>query len=473
VASDVDLAVQRKEKEVVMSGRSDDHLLRWEEPVDRRELLIRAGGLGAVLALGGLGGASRATAGSAQNFGNVTAYFGQFGAIAEQEGIRRYLFKGFRGDVDPVFVPITNPTLFVDRVRAEAKAGKGNIDLLVGLHGDMVTFQNEGLIRGINDVARQVKNLPPALVKLGKLNTKTQYYLPQAQATYVMVANRSVLKYMPKGADMNALTYGQVFAWAKAIRRATGQNRFGLPASDTGLFHRFLQGFLVPSFTGGFVTGYRSKEAVQAWTYMKQLWQYTHPQSLSYAFMETPLLSGEVLLGWDHVARLKAALDLRPNDLVAFPVPKGPKARAYMPVIVGMAIPKNAPNPAGGKALMQHMLRIAAQAQILSLTGFFPVVPGRLSKQISPGLRAEANAVGKQQKAKDAVQALLPIGIGAEGGNFNKVYRDTFTKIVRNGENIQTVLNEQAAILQEIFNKTGAPCWAPDPPSGKNPCRVR
>ncbi len=457
-----------------MSSELDDNPSRWDEPVDRRTALAAAGGVGAALALGGLAGANRAFAGPAQNAGKVTAFFGQFGAIAEQEGIRRYLFKGFRGDVDPVFVPITSPTGFVDRVRAEAKAGgKGNIDLLISVHGDFVTFQNENLISGINDVARQVKNLPPALVKLGKLGTNTQYYLPQAQATYVMVANREVLKYMPKGADMNALTYGQVFAWAKAIRKGTGQNRFGLPASDTGLFHRFLQGFLVPSFTGGFVTGYRSKEAAQGWAYLKQLWQYTHPQSLSYSFMETPLLSGEVLLGWDHVARLKTALDQRPEDLVAFPVPAGPKSRSYMPVIVGMAIPRNAPNPAGGKALMQHMLRISAQAQILSLTGFFPVVPGRLSKQISPGLLAEANAVRKQQKAKDAVQALLPIGIGAENGNFNKVYRDTFTKIVRNGENIQTVLNEQAAILQEIFTKTGAPCWAPDPPSGKNPCRVK
>jgi multiple sugar transport system substrate-binding protein len=451
----------------------DNNLSPWEEPFDRRSALVKAGGVGAILALGGLAGASRALADSAQNAGKVTAFFGQFGAIAEQEGIRRYLFRGFRGDADPIFTPITSPTGFVDRVRAEAKAGKGNIDLLIGLHGDMVTFQNENLIRPINDVARQVKNLPPALVKLGKLGTNTQYYIPQAQATYVMVANRQVLKYMPKGANIDALTYGQVFAWAKAIRRATGQNRFGLPASSTGLIHRFFQGFLVPSFTGGFVTAYRSKEAAQAWTYMKQLWQYTHPQSLTYGFMETPLLSGEVLLGWDHVARLKTALDQRPEDLVAFPVPAGPKARAYMPVLVGMAIPRNAPNPAGGKALMQHLLRISAQAQILSLTGFFPVVPGRLSKQISPGLRAEANAVRKQQKAKDAVQALLPIGIGAEGGNFNKVYTDTFTRIVRNGENIQKVLNEQAAILQEIFTKTGAPCWAPDPPSGKNPCRVR
>jgi len=456
-----------------MSTVNDDNLSPWDESFDRRSALVKAGGVGAVLALGGLAGASRATAGSSQNAGKVTAFFGQFGGIAEQEGIRKYVLKGFKGDVDPVFAPISNPTLFVDRVRAEAKAGKGNIDLLIGLHGDFVTFQNEGLIRGVDDVAKQIKTLPPPLVKIGKLGTKTQFYVPHSQATYVMVANKDVLKYMPKGANIDALTYGQVFAWAKAIRKGTGQNRFGLPASDTGLLHRFLQGFLIPSFTGGFVTGFRSKEAVQAWDYMRQLWQYTHPQSLTYAFMQDPLLSEEVLLAWDHVARLKTALDQRPDDLVAFPVPKGPKARSYMPVIVGLAIPKNAPNPAGGKALIRHLTTIGAQAQILSLTGFFPAVRGQLSKRISPGLLAEAAAVRKQQKAPDAVQALLPIGIGAEGGNFSKIYRDTFTRIVRNNENIQTVLKEQGDLLQAIFDKTGAPCWAPDPPSGKAPCRVK
>jgi multiple sugar transport system substrate-binding protein len=444
----------------------------WEEPIDRRTLLGRAAVAGGLLAAGGLLTASRAS-GAPAAAGDVTAFFGQFGAISEQEGIRKYVLKGFDGNVDAVFAPISAPNLFVDRVRAEAKAGKGSIDVLVGLHGDMVTFENEGLIRGVDDVARQIKSLPPPLVKLGKLGTRTQYYVPHSQATYVMVANKDVLKYMPKGADINAITYGQLFQWAKSIRKGTGQNRFGLPASDTGLMHRFLQGFLVPSFTGGFVTGYRSKQAVEAWEYMRQLWQYTHPQSLSYAFMQDPLLSEEVLLGWDHVARLKTALDQRPDDLVAFPVPRGPKARAYMPVLVGLAIPKNAPNPNGAKALIRHLTGISAQAQILSLTGFFPVVGGRLSKQISPGLLAEADAVRKQQKAKDAVQALLPIGIGAEGGNFNKIYRDTFTKIVRNGENIRGVLREQGALLDQIFVKTNAPCWAPDPPSGKARCVVK
>ena len=451
-------------------GDVNDPGLGWDEPVDRRTLLGKAAVAGGVLAAGGLLTASRASAGGGA--GKVTAFFGQFGAIAEQEGIRRYVLRGFNGDVDAVFAPISAPNLFVDRVRAEAKAGKGSIDVLVGLHGDFVTFQNEGLIRPVGDVAAQIKTLPPALVKHGKLGTNTQWFVPHSQATYVMVANKDVLKYVPRGANINALTYGQLFQWAKAIRRGTGQNRFALPASDTGLLHRFLQGFLVPSFTGGFVTKFRSKEAVAAWLYLRQLWQYTHPQSLSYGFMQDPLLSQEVLLGWDHVARLKTALDQRPDDLVAFPVPRGPKARSYMPVLVGLGIPKNAPNPTGAKALIRHLTTIGAQAQILSLTGFFPAVSGRLSTKLSPGLLAEANAVRKQQQAKDAVQALLPVGIGAENGNFNKIYRDTFTRIVRNGENIQAVLREQGELLDQVFVKTNAPCWAPDPSSGKARCKV-
>ena len=142
-----------------------------------------------------------------------------------------------------------------------------------------------------------------------------------------MVANKDVLKYMPEGRDINALTYGQLFQWAKTIRQRHGSEpvrsaRERRPASCTGS-SRASSSRRSP---GSFVTGFRSKEAVAAWEYMKQLWQYTHPQSLSYAFMQDPLLSQEVLLGWDHVARLKTALDQRPDDLVAFPVPRGPKA---------------------------------------------------------------------------------------------------------------------------------------------------
>jgi multiple sugar transport system substrate-binding protein len=81
-------------------------------------------------------------------------------------------------------------------------------------------------------------------------------------------------------------------------------------------------------------------------------------------------------------------------------------------------------------------------------------------------------AVRRAQRGSDAVKSLLPIGLGAEGGNFNKIYVDTFTRIVIKGEDIQSVLNDEATQLQALMNKTGAHCWAPDPPS-TGPCQVK
>ena len=94
------------------------------------------------------------------------------------------------------------------------------------------------------------------------------------------------------------------------------------------------------------------------------------------------------------------------------------------------------------------------------------------SKQISAGLRAQSNAIKIMQGSPKALPALLPIGLGAEGGNFSTVYRDTFTRIVIRDENVQSVLNDQGAKLQAIMDKTGAPCWKPDPASN-GACKVK
>jgi multiple sugar transport system substrate-binding protein len=187
--------------------------------------------------------------------------------------------------------------------------------------------------------------------------------------------------------------------------------------------------------------------------------------------MNDPLLSGEVLLAWEHVARLKSALEQRPNDFAVFPAPRGPKGRAFMPVLAGLAIPRSSPHPRDAKLLIRHLLSLPVQARTLSALGFFPVIAGRLSKSISAGLRLESNAVKLMQTAPDALPSLLPIGLGPEGGNFNNIYRDTFNAIVLKREDPKKVLAEQGARIQEILNKTGAPCWAPDPRS-RGACRV-
>jgi len=197
-----------------------------------------------------------------------------------------------------------------------------------------------------------------------------------------------------------------------------------------------------------------------------------HPQSLAYEFMQDPLLNEEVLLAWEHVARLTTALKTRPNDFVLFPAPIGPHGLAFMPVLAGVAIPKSSPNVAGAKALIRHLLKISTQAKTLSAVGFFPVIAGRLSKQLSLGQRNESNAVKLQQTSPKALPSLLPIGLGAEGGNFNKIYRDTFTRIVTQHQDVASVLKDEATQLQGVMDRSGAPCWAPDPRSS-GACKVK
>ena len=60
----------------------------------------------------------------------------------------------------------------------------------------------------------------------------------------------------------------------------------------------------------------------------RDLWQYTNPASTSYAFMQQPLLTEEVWIAFDHVARLADAFNQKPDEFVAFPAPAGPPAAA-------------------------------------------------------------------------------------------------------------------------------------------------
>ena len=141
----------------------------------------------------------------------------------------------------------------------------------------------------------------------------------------------------------------------------------------------------------------------------------------------------------------------KPNDFVALPVPAGPKGRAFMPVVAGLAIPKTANNVNGAKALISYLTEPKTQITTLREVGFFPFTNVDYPGYVSPGFKLEGEAVTKQANSKDALPALLPQGLGAKGGDFNKVYLDTFKRIVLNNEDIKKVLSEQKKVLQTVM----------------------
>ncbi|WP_127902313.1 ABC transporter substrate-binding protein [Solirhodobacter olei] len=411
--------------------------------------------LGAVLVLAG-----------AQAKADVLFWSTQAKPVEETQAMRSEVLKGFDGKVN---YQANDPGPWLTRVQAEMKAGKGSIQVLGGLHGDFTSL-SDGLM-DLSKIDLGGVKVNPSFMKLGKLGSKEQKYIPWMQATYIMVANKKALPYLPTGADINALTYDQLIAWAKNLDEKTGSPKFGLPAGPKGLLHRFLQGYLYPSYTGSMVTKFRSPEAVTAWQKLKDLWKYTNPASTGYAFMQEPLLSGAVWVAFDHTARLADALNKRPNDFVAFPAPAGPAGRGFMPVIAGLAIPKTAPDKAAAEKLIKYMLQPSTQIATLRATSFFPVIDVNLPNDMPPSVKASGAAIAKMSGAKDALPALLPMGLGDLGGKFNQVYIDTFQRIILGGQPIKRVLDDEAGTLRALMKKADAPCWAPDAPS-KGACPV-
>lgn len=408
------------------------------------------------------------------NYGNIVWLSTQLNPVQEAEKVRGVILANFPGKVE--FIPETEGP-FHDRITAEVKANKGTIDVVGALHGNFSVMGAPaiGQLQDLTELRASLKdrNIPDAFWKLAQLGTDKTYYVPWMQATYIIAANKKALPYLPAGADVKSLTYDQYLQWAKNVKDKTGQAKFGFPAGTQGLMHRFFQGFLVPAYSGGVVTTFANNDSAAGWKWMVDIWPYVNPQSTTYGFMQEQLLSEEVWVAWDHVARLKDAFENKPNDFVAFPVPAGPKGRAFMPVVSGLAIPKTANNVNGAKALIAYMTEPKTQITTLREVGFFPFTKVDYPAFVSPGFKLEGEAVTMQANSKDALPALLPQGLGTKGGDFNKVYLDTFKRIVLNKEDITKVLGEQKAILQTVMNDAKAPCWSPDPDSGANPCVVK
>jgi multiple sugar transport system substrate-binding protein len=395
----------------------------------------------------------------------------QLRPIEEAQKMRNLILKDFPREVDYI---TEQPQQFRVRIKAEQQGGTHTTDVVGALHGELQPLVPVAALVPLDDLAGKLRRrgIPDSLLALGKLGTGYQLYIPWMQASYIMVANKEALPYLPGSADINALSYDELAAWASAVQQKTGKRLLGFPAGPQGLMHRFFEGFLYPSYTGGVVVPFRSEAAEAMWTQFASLWKSVNPSSTSYDFMQQPLLSGDVWIGFDHIARVLDALRQRPGEFVAFPAPAGPKGRGYMPVLAGLAVLKGAPDMNGAMGLIDYLTQPQTQIVTARSVGFFPVVKAELPPDLEPGLKMAAAALEKMQSAKDALPALLPIGLGQRGAEFDKVFMDTFQLVVLRGQKPRAVLDREAETLNRLMIETGAPCWQPDPPSA-SACHVQ
>ena len=293
----------------------------------------------------------------------------QLRPIEEAQKMRNVILKDFPRDVDYV---TERPQLFPVRVKEALQEGTHTIDIVGALHGELQPLARLGALTPLDGLARKLtdRGIPEALLTVGNFGTAHELDIPWMQASYIMVASKKALSYLPDGADINALSYDQFAAWAGTIEKKAGKRLLGFPVGPQGLMYRFFEGYLYPSYTGGLVIPFRSDAAEAMWTQFASLWKSVNPNSTSYNLMQQPLLSGDVWIGWDHMARVLDALRQKPDEFVAFPAPAGFRGRGYMPVLAGLAVLKGAPDLSGATELIDYLTRPQTQIVTARTSGF-------------------------------------------------------------------------------------------------------
>jgi len=399
-------------------------------------------------------------------FGKVNFASTQMTPAAEREFMLNKLVEfSKKTGIGVEFLNFEYPQLY-SRLQAEIRAGKNTLNLIADLQGNLYIMASEGFLSDLKDLKFEGKTFIETLEKFAYVKGE-KVFIPWLQATYVMAVNKKAFDYLPRGLSKEDVirgtekwTYDALLEWAKNIYEKTKQPLLGFPIGPKGLWHRFLHGYIYPSFTGAQALKFDSVRAVEMWNYLKELFKYVHPASSTWDGMADPLLREEVWIAWDHTARLKPAIVEKPNDFVVVPVPRGPMGRGYIIVLVGLAIPKGADFEEPAKVI-DFLTSPEMQVEILKNVGFFPVVQEAVGAVPEGALRVLAEGVINQSATKDSVVSFIP-SLGSKSGEFTETYRMAFTRIVFQGEDPAKVVKELGERIRQLFKESGAELPEPD-----------
>ncbi|MFQ6065896.1 MAG: extracellular solute-binding protein [bacterium] len=383
--------------------------------------------------------------------------------VAEQKFAKGVLLKGFTDEtgVAVEFIPMEYPELFA-RLSAEVAAAKVTVSAVGELHSGLDLMNAKGLFDDLADVSFPNRTFIKALEDYSVMAGR-KVYIPWMQATYVMVVNKKAFEHLPLGLTAEDVTgasekwtYYALLNWSKNLNDAFKSPRLGFPMGPKGLWHRFLHGYIYPAFTGYQAAAFDSLRAAKLWEYLKELRPYVHPASSTWEAMDEPLLKEEVLIAWDHTARVKSAIIEKPGDFAIVPVPRGLKGRGYITVAVGLGIPVGAPDKDSAIKLIEYLTRPDIQVKVLENVGFFPTVKEAEGAIPAGPLKVLATGVLTQSGAADSVMVMIP-SLGPKGGEFTATYRDVFTRIVIEGADIETTITEAADKIRALFEEVGVP----------------
>ena len=146
---------------------------------------------------------------------------------SQREYIKNHIVKDFIKESGiPVKFEYVDGEVALKRAYLQKEIGQINMDIVTIHSGKMPIWINKGFVKDLTPYVKDWKdiNFFPLFNKSANRDGKA-YFMPVVSDVYILLANKKALKYLPKGADVNKLTWEQFVQWSHNMRKGEGVGR--------------------------------------------------------------------------------------------------------------------------------------------------------------------------------------------------------------------------------------------------------
>ncbi len=241
----------------------------------------------------------------------------------EWEVIRNDVIPGFTAEtgIEVEAVQIT-PEDALRRAGAFVKAGKSGVDLIAVDVMLLESAIDRGIVDNISSMDVEIPETAiETLVDIGKKDG-TLYFAPYRPNIQLLFYNEAVL--LEHNIEVPE-TWEEMLAAAEILSEETGTPKFGMYGRKGEGLSCLLNGYIVSA--GGDPLDLDSPECIETFTYLKELWNYTNPESKGWSTSKQidPFARGDIVMNIQWPFAINLLVKERGMDEVKVTtVPRGP-----------------------------------------------------------------------------------------------------------------------------------------------------
>ncbi len=370
---------------------------------------------------------------------------------SEQLYIQREIFAPFEKEKGiKIRMDVLEDEQNLQRVEIQQKSKNYIADVIIAHSGTMSQWIDKNYVVSLNSLMKNWKGreIIPAFNKNTSRDGKT-YFIPIAADVYLLMANKKAMPFLPKGVDINDITWEELVQWANNIRKQTGVGRFIVSGVESQSFI-YQIGACALSYGSSFPS-INSKGATKAWELFEAMSKAYIPSVINVSDCSLPMKRGE---GWLTVMINAAVADVFASNQTRYVVaamPKGPKGRGMIAAANGVGIISNTKHLKLAKEFVEYITRPEVLAKIArGPGGFIPPMEGTM-KYLNDAGQDEVTRQAISQLKKGSIISGVPSDQYQSWGAVKIVFDHIFSqRILKHKKITKEVLDNGEKQLESL-----------------------